>query len=189
MTCENENHQAPKCSRTVSQLDSLMFASRWFLYPINFGLILALVIYVGKFGFELYSLIIDSPKLDTEQLMVAFLGLVDIAMVANLVVMIIQGGHHVFIRRLAIADECSRPQWLDHIDSGILKVKVALSIAGITLIRVLKDFVNIEHLDWDLVVHRMIIHAMCLGSALAMALIWRITHPAQPVHAGGSPVK
>jgi uncharacterized membrane protein YqhA len=64
-----------------------------------------------------------------------------------------------------------------HIDSGILKVKVALSIAGITLVQILKDFVNIEKVDWTLEKHRIVIHITALVSALVMAFVWRVTHP------------
>ncbi len=61
----------------------------------------------------------------------------------------------------------------------MLKVKTAQSIAGITLIQILKDFVNIEKVQWVLVEHRMVIHGVALISALMMAAIWRVTHPTQ----------
>lgn len=156
-------------------LEDFIFASRWLLYPINAGLVVALCVYVTRFLVDAYLMITHSFSLESEAVMVLLLGLVDISMVANLLVMIIQGGHQIFIRKLQIPD-AQRPQWLDHVDSGILKVKVALSVAGITLIRILKDFVAIEHTPWETIVHRMLIHGLCLLSALAMALIWRLTH-------------
>jgi uncharacterized protein (TIGR00645 family) len=119
--------------------------------------------------------------LNGEEIMVAMVGLVDIAMVANLLIMIIQGNHQIFIRRLEISDPRDRPQWLDHIDSGILKVKVALSVVGITLVQLLKDFVNIEHVEWTTTLHRVELHAVALVSALIVAIIWRITHPQHEV--------
>lgn len=169
--------EASKSRRTVVALDTAIFSARWILYPINVGLFGALIVYVIKFIIEDYSLMVHSASFSAEQIMVAMLGLVDIAMVANLLIMIIQGSHQIFIRKLEIKDSRDRPQWLDHIDSGILKVKVALSIVGITLVQILKDFVNIEHVDWDVCVHRIYIHGVCLASALVVALIWRITHP------------
>ncbi len=180
-----QHHTGDKACRQDGKLDQIIIASRWLLYPINLGLIGALIAYVGKFLIEEYEIVMRAQHLDTEELLVGVLGLVDIAMVANLVVMIIQGGHQIFIRRLFVADQCSRPQWLDHIDSGILKVKMAMSIAGITMIRILKDFIDLEHVEWTVVQRRMIIHAMCLGSALVMALIWRLTHPTKPAAASG----
>jgi uncharacterized protein (TIGR00645 family) len=166
-----------RARRAIGILDTAIFSTRWILYPINFGLFCALVVYVFKFMSDDYTLIVHSAALSGEQIMVALVGLVDIAMVANLLIMMIQGNHQIFIRRLEIADARDRPQWLDHIDSGILKVKVALSIVGITLVQLLKDFVNIEHAEWDVTVHRIIIHCIALVSALIVAVIWRITHP------------
>ncbi len=158
-------------------VEKLIYETRWLLLPFEIGLIIALLVYVIQFVKDLVDLITHYFILgiETEQLMVSLLGLADSFMVANLLVMIIKGSHQIFIRKLRMHDTI-RPQWLDHIDSGILKIKVALSIASITLVQLLKDFVNIEHTEWDVIVHRMIIHAMCLVSALSMAIIWRMTH-------------
>ena len=191
-----DHHEAPKAiaqqaitstRRVLNALDTAIFSARWILYPINVGLFSALCVYGVKFMVEDYHLMSNAQSFDTEQIMVAMLGLVDIAMVANLLIMIIQGSHQIFIRRLEISDPRDRPQWLDHIDSGILKVKVALSIVGITLVQILKDFVNIEHINWETCVHRMYIHGVCLFSALLVALIWRITHPSSEQHSAHPP--
>lgn len=150
---------------------------RWLLYPINLGLIVALCLYVVAFLVNDYRFIRHQFTWDMESLMVMLLGFVDASMVANLIVMVVQGGHRIFIHRFNITDVSERPQWLDHIDSGILKVKIALSIAGITLVQILKDFVNLERVDWTLTKHRIAIHVVALLSALMMAVIWRVTHP------------
>lgn len=162
--------------------EGFLFGSRWLLYPINAGLVLALIVYVYEFLIEDYELIAHASGLKAEEVMVMLLGLVDIAMVANLLVMIIQGSYQIFVRRLYISDPHSRPQWLDHVDSGILKVKVALSVTGITLIQVLKDFVNVAETPWEVIVHRMYLHGLCLVSAIVMAIIWRIMHPNAGTH-------
>src|SRR5271167_1235551 len=154
-----------------------IFAVRWVLYPINIALVVALSLYVVAFLVNDYRFIVHQFTWDMESLMVMLLGFVDASMVANLIVMVVQGGHRIFIHRFDIADKSSRPQWLDHIDSGILKVKIALSIAGITLVQILKDFVNLERVNWTLTSHRIIIHVVALFSALMMAFIWRVTHP------------
>jgi uncharacterized protein (TIGR00645 family) len=154
-----------------------IFAVRWVLYPINMALVAALSLYVVAFLVNDYRFIVHGFTWDMESLMVMLLGFVDASMVANLIVMVVQGGHRIFIHRFDIADKTERPQWLDHIDSGILKVKIALSIAGITLVQILKDFVNLEKVNWTLTQHRIIIHLVALFSALMMAAIWRVTHP------------
>lgn len=165
----------------TKRLGNAVFAVRWILYPINVGLILALCLYVVGFLINDYRFVRDMLghwTWEMEPMMVMLLGFVDASMVANLIVMVVQGGHRIFIHRFGITDKSDRPQWLDHIDSGILKVKIALSIAGITLIQILKDFVHVESVDWTLTEHRIIIHVVTLFSALMMALNWRVTHPA-----------
>jgi uncharacterized protein (TIGR00645 family) len=157
-----------------------VFAIRWLLYPINVAMIIALFFYVVGFLVNDYRFVKDMFghwSWDMETMMVMLLGFVDASMVANLIVMVVQGGHRIFIHRFDLQDRSARPQWLDHIDSGILKVKIALSIAGITLVQILKDFVNLEKVQWDLTQHRIVIHIVALFSALMMALIWRVTHP------------
>jgi uncharacterized protein (TIGR00645 family) len=154
-----------------------VFAIRWILYPVNVALVAALALYVVAFLVNDYRFIVHQFTWDMETLMVMLLGFVDAMMVANLIVMVVQGSYRIFIHKFDIASANDRPQWLDHIDSGILKVKIALSIAGITLVQILKDFVNLEKVNWTLTYHRIIIHVIALFSALMMAFIWRVTHP------------
>lgn len=158
-------------------MGDLLFKSRWVIFPMNLGLAIAAVIYGMKFLMDLWELLRHSLWMETESVMLGVLGLLDMLMVANLMVMIYKGSHQIFIQRFRIADTNDRPQWLDHVDSGILKLKMASSVAGITLIRLLKDFVNLEHVEWTVVQHRAIVHCVVLVSCLVMALIWRITHP------------
>lgn len=173
---KRETYLSPS-TRIRRLLGNIIFAVRWILYPINLGLIAALLLYVWQFLVEDYRLITSGEVHDMEQLMVMLLGLVDASMVANLIVMIVQGGHQIFIHKFELPHKDDTPQYLDHIDTGILKVKVALSISSITLVQILKDFVNLEHIDWDIAMHRIIIHGVALISALTMAFIWRVTHP------------
>jgi len=158
-------------------LGNALFNSRWLLYPMNLGLALAGIVYMIRFMVDDYHLVMNSLTLDAESVMVPLLGLVDMLMISNLLVMIYQGSHQIFIRKFDLHDAQERPQWLDHVDSGILKLKVASSVAGITLIRLLKDFVNIENTEWPVIMHRAVIHGVCLVSCIVMALVWRITHP------------
>lgn len=157
-------------------LSNVIFASRWVLYPINLGLLTILIFYIAAFLHNDYLLIKGGNFHDLEHLMVLMLGFVDASMVANLIVMIIQGSHQIFITGFNKHPE-ELPQYLKHIDTGILKVKVALSISSITLVQLLKDFVNLDKVEWTIVQHRMAIHGLVLISALIVAIIWRVTHP------------
>lgn len=157
---------------------NLIFAVRWILYPLSLALIAALFVYVIVFlSTEWVFMRGLFSHWDLEAMMVMLLGFIDALMVANLSVMVVQGSYQIFIHKFNVSGDDSRPQWLDHIDSGILKVKIALSIAGITLVQILRDFVHIKDVPWLEVQHRIIIHIVALFSALMMALIWRVTHP------------
>lgn len=158
-------------------LEAAVFVVRWILYPVNIGLVGALFLYVLAFLYSDYRFVRYEFTTDMEPLMVRLLGFVDASMVANLIVMVVQGGHQIFINKFSLQNKEACPQYLDHIDSGILKVKISLSIAGITLVQILKDFVNIEKVDWTMEVHRIVIHITALFSAITMAFIWRVTHP------------
>jgi uncharacterized protein (TIGR00645 family) len=164
-------------TRSGELAEKAIFQTRWLLYPMALGLIVVLVMYLLKFSNECYNIILQGFKMEAEQIMVLMLGLVDMFMVANLLVMITQGSYHIFIHQFQFVEKGKKPQWLEHVDSSVLKVKIATSIAGITLIRVLKDFVNIEHVQWNVVIHRMWIHGLCLLSAITLAIIWRVLHP------------
>lgn len=160
-----------------TKLENVIFSARWMLYPINIGLLIGLSMYIWQFLVEDWHFIFHGKHEDLESMMVVLLGFVDASMVANLVIMIVQGGHQIFIHKFQDREHHDMPQYLDHIDTGILKVKVSMSIASITLVQILKDFVHMETVDWGLAQRRMVIHAMALISSLMMALIWRITNP------------
>jgi len=165
----------------VTNLEKVIFASRWILYPINLFLMAGLVFYVSRFFVEGIDTISHGFN-NMESLMLFMLGLVDAAMVANLIIMVILGGHQIFIQKFQHDSAHEIPQFLEHMDTGILKVKVALSISGITLVQILRDFLDVDKTDWTLIVHRAELHVVTLFSALTVAIIWRVIHPGEDRH-------
>jgi uncharacterized protein (TIGR00645 family) len=171
-------------STPFSHMDTPIFASRWLLYVIHIGLVIALAVYVFKCGGEVVNLTTHALELDSEEVMVKVLGIIDQSMIANLIVMINIGGFQIFIHRLRISPS-ARPQWLDHLDSMMMKVKVSVSIASITGIGLLRDFVNIEHYDdhqLKLVYVKAGLHIICLVSAFAFSAMWWLTHDKPTEH-------
>lgn len=106
--------------------------------------------------------------------MLSVLSLVDITMVANLLVMVIIGGYATFVSRLHIEEHEDRPEWLEKIDAGTLKVKLAGSLIGVSGIHLLKSFINIAEKDMERVKWQIIIHAVFLLSALMLAYTEKI---------------
>jgi uncharacterized protein (TIGR00645 family) len=123
-------------------LSTLIFASRWLQVPLYLGLILAQCVYVFLFGKELLHLITDAPKLTEQSIMLVVLGLIDVVMISNLLVMVIVGGYETFVSRLNLEGHPDQPEWLSHVNASVLKVKLAMAIIGISSIHLLKTFIE-----------------------------------------------
>jgi len=122
-------------------LSTLIFASRWLQLPLYLGLIVAQCVYVFLFGKELWHLISHSASMGEQQIMLIVLGLIDVVMISNLLVMVIVGGYETFVSRLRLENHPDQPEWLSHVNASVLKVKLALSIIGISSIHLLKTFI------------------------------------------------
>jgi uncharacterized protein (TIGR00645 family) len=152
-----------------SIFESIIFSSRWFQAPLYAGLIVAGILYTYKFLIELWHLVINVNELTEEALMLGVLTLVDITMVANLLIMVIIGGYATFVSRMNLADHPDKPDWLDKIDAGALKVKLATALVGISGIHLLKSFINIKEKAPESVKWQVIIHIVFLFSSLLLA--------------------
>jgi len=125
----------------LSPIPTLIFASRWLQLPLYLGLILAQGVYVFLFGKELWHLIHEAPSLGEQQIMLIVLGLIDVVMISNLLVMVIVGGYETFVSRLRLEGHPDQPEWLSHVNASVLKVKLAMAIIGISSIHLLKTFI------------------------------------------------
>ena len=110
--------------------------------------------------------------------MLSVLGLIDVVMIANLLIMVIIGGYETFVSRLNLKDHPDQPEWLSHVNAGILKVKLATALIGISSIHLLKTFINAERLEPTMMLWQVIIHITFVASAIALAGIDRLTLPA-----------
>jgi uncharacterized protein (TIGR00645 family) len=171
-------------------LASLIFLSRWLQAPLYLGLIVAQAVYVIRFVVELWHLIafaflghgppasVPRTVVDTETVvMLTVLGLIDVVMIANLLIMVIIGGYETFVSRLKLEGHPDQPEWLSHVNAGILKVKLATALIGISSIHLLKTFINAHALSQHMIMWQVIIHLAFLVSALALAWIDRLTLP------------
>ncbi len=156
-------------SKMESAMEKVIFASRWFQAPLYLGLIVAGVLYAYKFVVELSHLVVSVNEITEELLMLGVLTLVDITMVANLLVMVIIGGYATFVSRINLNDHPDKPDWLDKIDAGTLKVKLATALVGISGIHLLKSFINIKEKSNDQVMWQVIIHVVFLLSSVMLA--------------------
>jgi uncharacterized protein (TIGR00645 family) len=183
-------------------LPTFIFASRWLQLPLYLGLIVAQCVYVFHFWVELTHLIeavfgnkdalgalVTSigykanpgwvPKLDETVIMLVVLGLIDVVMISNLLIMVIVGGYETFVSRMNLEDHPDQPEWLSHVNAGVLKVKLATAIIGISSIHLLKTFINAGNYEQQVLLWQTLIHVAFLFSALAIALTVRLMAPTQ----------
>jgi uncharacterized protein (TIGR00645 family) len=179
----------------VRHLGYFMFLSRWLQVPLYLGLIAAQGVYVWHFLLELWHLIVDTGagKLDETDIMLVVLGLVDVVMIANLLIMVIVGGYETFVSRIRLDGHPDQPEWLSHVNANVLKVKLATAIIGISSIHLLKTFIDASKHDADTMLWQTVIHLAFVVSAVALAYIDGMgpKHlPAAPTgrqHADGTP--
>ncbi|MDR2155116.1 MAG: TIGR00645 family protein [Burkholderiaceae bacterium] len=178
-------------NRPLRPLPAIIFASRWLQLPLYLGLIAAQAVYVVHFLMELWHLVeaafghqgalnalvtgigykSDTPihALNETIIMLVVLALIDVVMISNLLIMVIVGGYETFVSRLDLDGHRDQPEWLSHVNASVLKVKLALSIIGISSIHLLKTFINAGNYTDKVLIAQTSIHMAFLASAIAIA--------------------
>ncbi|OQW90203.1 MAG: hypothetical protein BWK72_03030 [Rhodoferax ferrireducens] len=181
----------PEKNPVLRPIPRIIFASRWLQLPLYLGLILAQAVYVFHFWVELVHLLeavfgsqtalqalIDSigyksdvpvAQLNETIIMLVVLALIDVVMISNLLIMVIVGGYETFVSRLDLEGHRDQPEWLDHVNASVLKVKLATAIIGISSIHLLKTFINAANYTDKVLIAQTVIHIAFLFSAMAIA--------------------
>ena len=163
-------------SKAETIFEKVIFASRWLQAPLYTGLIVGGILYAYKFIIELVHLCQTINEITEAALMLGVLTLVDITMVANLLIMVIIGGYSTFVSRIDIEKHVDKPEWLQKVDAGTLKVKLAGSLVGVSGIHLLQTFINIRNHQSEHVMWQVIIHVVFLFSSVMLAYSEKILH-------------
>ena len=176
---------------SLTTMGQLIFWSRWLQAPLYLGLIVAQGVYVYHFMVELSHLVSGATKIAETEIMLIVLGLIDVVMIANLLIMVIIGGYETFVSRLNLKEHPDQPEWLSHVNAATMKIKLSMALIGISSIHLLKTFIGVK----DVVIPpdvtaavaeqmvlagqvavkwQVIIHATFIFSAIAMAYTDRI---------------
>ena len=199
MTSPNPPKHSP-----LRPLPALIFASRWLQLPLYLGLIAAQGVYVWHFLVELAHLVeaafgsqaalqalvtsigykpeVQVSTLNETVIMLVVLALIDVVMISNLLIMVIVGGYETFVSRLGLENHPDQPEWLGHVNASVLKVKLGLSIIGISSIHLLKTFINAANYDVKVLMWQTIIHGVFLLSALAIAYTDKLLGTSESAH-------
>ncbi len=164
-------------------VEGSIFSSRWLQAPLYLGLIVAQMVYVCQFFAELWHLLhvfVSGGKIEevSNHIMIGILGLIDVVMVANLVIMVVIGGYETFVSRLDLDGKADKPEWLSHVNAGVLKIKLGTALISISSIHLLKTFIQVRDTEFKIVNEAIAwqvgIHVIFLISALVLAWTDRI---------------
>jgi uncharacterized protein (TIGR00645 family) len=168
--------------RLELMIETVILASRWLLVVFYLGLALALAIYAVTFGVKLWDFVSHVFTLDEADAILKMLGLIDAALVASLVVMVIISGYENFVSRF---DNEDTVHWLGEIDAGSLKIKVASTIVAISSIHLLQIFLNVNQFSTEHLMWYTLIHLAFVVSALFLAYIDRVSALTKGLGKGG----
>lgn len=155
-------------------IERTLFACRWLLVPLYLGLGALLLLFTIHFFRELLHLFERALALGETEMILGALNLIDLALIAGLIVMVMLSGYENFVSRLDIGETEKTISWLGKLDAGTLKLKVAASIVAISAIQLLKGFMEVQSLPNDKLLWLTLIHLTFVVSALLLALMDRI---------------
>ncbi len=183
-TATEASQLPPAAVSSLRPLPRLIFASRWLQLPLYLGLIVAQVVYVIVFLKELWHLVLESFVVSEQMIMLIVLGLIDVVMISNLLIMVIVGGYETFVSRMELNKHPDQPEWLSHVNASVLKIKLAMAIIGISSIHLLRTFIEASSLGTPKATYteagimwQSIIHALFILSAIGIALVDRLGQP------------
>ena len=169
--------------KALRPIPMLIFSSRWLQLPLYIGLIVAQGVYVVLFLKELWHLFAHAFDFSEQQIMLAVLGLIDVVMISNLLVMVIVGGYETFVSRLNLEGHPDQPEWLSHVNASVLKIKLAMAIIGISSIHLLRTFIEAGGLASGKsgytetgVMWQTIIHTVFILSAIGIAYVDKLSN-------------
>ena len=170
----------------LGAMSRIIFGSRWLQLPLYLGLIIAQCVYVFLFLKELLHLVTHAFDFSEQQIMLVVLGLIDVVMISNLLIMVIIGGYETFVSRLGLQGHPDQPEWLSHVNASVLKIKLAMAIIGISSIHLLRTFIEAGNIGSagrttayteTGIILQTVIHTVFILSAIGIAWVDRMTVP------------
>jgi len=165
-----------------SMFERALFATRWLLAPIYFGLSIAVLALGVKFFQELGHVLLHITDTSEADLVLTVLSLIDLTLVGSLIVMVMFSGYENFVSRIDVAPDAQKLEWLGKLDSSTLKLKVAASIVAISSIHLLRVFMELRTVPNDKLLWYVVVHMAFVFSALLLAVLDRIAFSSHRSH-------
>lgn len=168
-------------------LEVLIFNSRWLLAPFYVGLVLSIIVLLVKFVQEFLHFAPGIIESSESAAILSILTLVDMALVANLLIIIIFSGYENFVSKIDSAGHVDRPDWMGKVDFSALKLKLIGSIVAISAIELLKAFVNMDDIlakdnGQEQLIWKVAIHMVLVVSGVLFAVMDRMSEGKKDAH-------
>jgi uncharacterized protein (TIGR00645 family) len=167
-----------------NMLEKIIFAARWLLAPLYLGLIGALILLVYRYIAEFVTLVQGTFNSNREVFTLDLLGLLDLVLLGNLVLIILFAGYENFVSVIdAAKDSPDRPDWMGKVNFSGLKLKLIGSLVALSVIELLRDFLQLsEKEDQNIgqgLIWRLALHLTFVISGVLFSVMDRIseTHP------------
>lgn len=163
-------------------IEQAIFFSRWLQMPVYLGLIVATLMYAAKFMIQLWNLVVNFSTFNENTIMLSILGLIDISMVINLLVVVFIGGYYTFVSKIDFDNSADKPDWLTKINASTLKIKLIISLVSISGVHLLKTFIDIHNIPMQDAILQVGIHLVFILSAVMLAYTDKIMHSYSHAH-------
>lgn len=140
-------------------LEKTIFAGRWLLAPLYLGLLAALFPILYRFFASFWHMVSHITSLTSSEITLQVLELLDTVLLGNLIIIILFAGYENFVSKISVAEgSVDRPHWMGHVDYSGLKIKLIGSLVAISVIELLKDFMQEGNFDakregWRIGIH------------------------------------
>lgn len=161
--------------KTEAFFESMMFRSRWLLAPFFFGLIVAIVALMVKFGKQLVALVLAIVGAGEHDVIISALTLIDTALIASLLLIIAFGGYENFVSKIGVGEHEDRPVWMGKVGFSDLKIKLMGAMVAISAVELLKVFINADKMSNTQLAWRAGIHLVFVVSGVLFAVTDRLT--------------
>jgi uncharacterized protein (TIGR00645 family) len=151
-----------------------LFASRWLMAPFYAGLVGALVVLLIAFMKEFFSLYAKIITITQNDAVLGVLGLIDLSLAGNLLLIVIFSGYENFVSKLDIDDHVDKFDWKGSVDFASLKLKLIASIVAISAIQLLKIFMDVKEYNQQEIIWKIVIHLVIVVSGVLLALMDKI---------------
>lgn len=160
-----------KANKAELLLENVLFSSRWLMAPFYLGLVVALIVLMSFFVYEMFHTLPTLFEGGESAVVVWVLTLIDLSLAANLLLMVIFSGYENFVSKMDVVDHPDRPAWMGKVDFSGMKLKLVASIVAISAIQLLKAFMSVEKFSENQLMWLVIIHLTFVISGVLLALM------------------